>query len=182
MSESGIYCKERVTTKMLPLEKLTEEAKAGFSKRGVSEDDILLAVELDLDMQGSFGETWLAVSMTKRRLYTMSISTDANTVLQQKKLREKEKTKNKNGDKDKGKDKEKENINVDLFNDAVFVEYDLDRISDTYVDNFATSNRILTKMDAGEDDPGTTEIVAYSTNARKEAFRLYRHSRTTQER
>lgn len=153
---------------MLPLEKLTEEAKAGFEKRGISEEDILLAVELDLDMQGSFGETWLAVSMTKGRLYTMSISTDAETVLRQKRLQEqaKKKTKHNNGDRDKEKEKEKE-VDTDLFNDAVFSEYELERISNTYVDNFATSNRILTKMDASEDDPGTTVVVAYSTNARK---------------
>lgn len=134
---------------MLPLEKLTEEAKTGFSEQGISEDDIILAVQLDLDMEGSFGETWLALSIVKRKIYSISITSDAETVFRQKKA------------KDTGK------INTELFKNAKFNEYDLDRMSNTYVDNFATSNRMLTKVDATEENPGTTVIVAYSTNARK---------------
>lgn len=134
---------------MLPLDMLTEEAKAGFSEHGITEDDIILALQLDLDTEGNFGETWLAVDLAKRKIYCMSVSSDAETVYKKKKA------------KDAGK------TDLNMFKNAKLDEYDLDRISNTYVDNFVSSNRILTRLDATDEDPGTTIVIAYTTNARK---------------
>jgi ATP-binding cassette subfamily B protein len=134
---------------MLPLDKLTEEAKIGFSDHGVTEDDIIIALQLDLDLEGNFGETWLAVDIIKSKMYSMSITSDADTVFRQKKA------------KDTGK------VNQELFKKAKFEEYDLGRMSIMYVDNFTSSNRMLTKLDVTEENSGTTLIIAYSTNARK---------------
>lgn len=134
---------------MLPLDKLTEEAKTGFSDHSVTEEDIILALQLDLDLEGNFGETWLAVDIVKHKMYCISITSDAETVFRQKKA------------KDSGK------ANLEMFKKARFEEYDLNRTSSTYVDNFASSNRMLTKLDATEENPGITVIIAYSTNARK---------------
>ncbi len=46
---------ETVYLFMLPLEKLTEEAAAGFRENGVDPDSLDLALELDLDTEGNFG-------------------------------------------------------------------------------------------------------------------------------
>lgn len=140
---------------MLPLEKLTEEAKEGFAECSIPEDVIDLAVQLDLDMKGSFGETWLAFSLERRKLWAIYISSDAESVFRQKKS------------KDSGKEQTSKNVKRGLFKNSGFDEYDFDRLSNIYVDNFATSNRMLAKMDATEEDPGVTVIIAYSTNARK---------------
>lgn len=53
---------ETVYLFMLPLEKLTEEAAAGFRENGVDPDSLDLALELDLDTEGNFGESWLGYS------------------------------------------------------------------------------------------------------------------------
>lgn len=47
---------------MLPLEKLTEEAAAGFREHGVDPDSLDIVLELDLDNEGNFGESWLALN------------------------------------------------------------------------------------------------------------------------
>lgn len=54
---------------MLPLEKLTKEARLGFEKQGIDTAalDIALELELDLDLDdGNFGEIWLALTVKKR--------------------------------------------------------------------------------------------------------------------
>ena len=161
---------------MLPLDKLTEEAKAGFLAHGVEEDDILLALCLDLDLKGDFGETWLAIDRDKKKLFRMAVSSDAETAYKLHKAAVSAK---------KNKDKIISVIHKGLFEDADFYTYDVETISGTYVDNFVSSNRILTKIGAmpepsPEDEEketqeekairrnsGETVVVAYSTNARK---------------
>lgn len=153
---------------MLPLEELSMEAREGFADHGVSEDDIILALELDLDVKGDFGETWLALSMTKHQLYVMSLTSDAETVYRRKKAKGSGKTV------------------PGHFKGASFTTYDVDRLSGTYVDNFVSSNRLLTKLDAipepatkeeldaetpeqkkARKNSGETIVIAFSTNARK---------------
>ena len=65
---------------MLPLDKFNEEVKAGFEKHGVKEENVLIALELDLNENGDFGNTWLAVDKEKMKLYAISITSDAETV------------------------------------------------------------------------------------------------------
>jgi len=133
---------------MLPLDKLTEEAKIGFERHGLPEDQIELAVRLDLDQEGNFGETWMAINTGKDTLYRMSVSSATSRPSGQQP--------------DKPAKKKKAGSNPDMFNDAQLVTYKLSEISGTYVDNFVSSNRVLTKINEDE-----TIIIAYSTNACK---------------
>lgn len=170
---------------MLPLEKLTREAKLGFEKQGIDTEALDIALELDLDLNGDFGETWLAFDSSQKKLYTMSISSDNETEQKRKKARQ---------DAEAAKSKNKKNPPAEafipgLFDDAVFKVFDMTRVSDAYIDNFVSSNRLLAKdhpyeinlNDSGEhldfeeekrrqkerDADSTTIIIAYATNARK---------------
>lgn len=53
---------------MLPVNILSSEEAAYFASHGVSEENILAAMKLDLDMSGNYGSTWLAIDMERRRL------------------------------------------------------------------------------------------------------------------
>ncbi len=164
---------------MLPLDKFNEEVKAGFAKHDVKEEDILIALELDLNEKGDFGNTWLAIDREHMKLYAISITSDADTVNRQKQqmLRE-ENRKKKNPD--------KQQPILGLYDNAVFVSYDLKELDNPYVDNFMSSNRLLAKkgmQKLSEEalakdifhenknglDPATGEtvVIAYSTNAKK---------------
>ena len=59
---------------MLPINKLTAEAAACFTEHGVVEDDILAALHLDLDHDGNFGDTWLALDVKRMRLCRADLS------------------------------------------------------------------------------------------------------------
>jgi len=175
---------------MLPLDKLTKEARIGFTDRGVNVEDLSMVLELDLDNDGNFGETFLGFSAKEKKLYVMSVSSDNETVEKRKKAR-------KAAQEAKAKAaKSKNSANLsdigfipDLFKDAEFKEFDMKKVSDAYVDNFVSSNRLLAKdhpyeieipqkgvkLDYEEekklrkerDKDATTIIIAYSTNARK---------------
>ncbi len=134
---------------MLPLEKLTEEAAAGFAAHGLPEERILLALRLDLDIDGQFGETWLAIDTDKSTLYRMSVSSKTAPV---------------SAAAQQNPDKKKKAPKADLnrFRDAAFKTFTLSSMEGTYVDNFVSSNRLLTLWDGGE-----TVIIAYCTNACK---------------
>ncbi len=175
---------------MLPLEKLTEEAAIGFREHGVNVDDIDIALELDLDLEGNFGECWLAFDGKAKKLYTMSITSDNDTEQKRKKARQ---AAIDAASKSKKSGKEAKTVAgafiPDLFKNAVFCEYDMTRVSDPYVDNFVSSCRLLAKdhpekidivpsdvrLDFDEekkrqkerDKTATTITLAYSTNARK---------------
>jgi len=166
---------------MLPLDILTGEAKAGFEKHGVMEDDITIALELDLDNAGNFGETWLAIDANKRKLYRMTITSDASEAYRKKKMQNLELGKGKKTNKGNAIAK----VDTEHFAKASFKEFDLDRLSGTYVDNFVSSNRILSKLDqipeptgeeAGKETPaekqkrlnsGETITIAFCSNAKK---------------
>lgn len=170
---------------MLPLEKLTEEAAAGFREHGVDPDSLDIVLELDLDNEGNFGESWLALNARDKMLYSISITSDNETEQKRKKARAAAEAKS-SGKKNKTV---KNFVIPDLFKGCEFRKFNMKRISDAYVDNFVSSNRLLAKdhphdiertpagvhLDFEEekrlrrerDKDATTIIIAYSTNARK---------------
>ncbi len=170
---------------MLPLEKLTKEAVLGFEKQGIDTAALDIVLELDLDLEGNFGETWLAFSSENKKLYALSITSDSETEQKRKKARL-------NAEEAKAKSKKNESGEFfipGLFDDAVFKEFDMTKISDAYIDNFVSSNRLLAKdhpnpidlpkdgerpdfeeekrRQKERDADATTIIIAYATNARK---------------
>ena len=162
---------------MLPLDKLDAEARDGFSSRGISEEDLDLCVELDLDAKGDFGTTWLAVDRKKMRFYVMSVTSDAESVYRKKKADAKAAAKAAR----KGVE-EKEAEAAGLFRKGYFKDYDWTQLSNMYVDNYVSSNRLLGRigeeLEDPKDDDGREEeakkpdmretvVIAYCTNARK---------------
>lgn len=175
---------------MLPLDRLTEEARIGFREHGVNVDELELVLELDLDHEGNFGETFLAFNANEKRLYAMSVTSDHETEEKRKKARKAaEDAKAKASNAKKRTKDTKEFFIPDLFANSVFREFDMNCVSDAYVDNFVSSNRLLAKdhphdveitpsgvrLDYDEekklqkerDKDATTVIIAYSTNAKK---------------
>ncbi|MBQ2707328.1 MAG: ABC transporter ATP-binding protein [Clostridia bacterium] len=177
---------------MLPLEKLTEEAAIGFREHGVSPDDLDIVLELDLDHEGNFGESWLAYDAKQKKLYAMSVTSDNDTAQKRKKARkaaEDARTKAQKAGKDIKDIDIPGAVIPDLFKNAVFREFNMKKVSDPYVDNFVSSNRLLAKdhpdeveivpdgvrLDFDEekrrqkerDATATTIVIAYATNARK---------------
>ncbi len=172
---------------MLPLDKLTEEARIGFTDRGIDTDTFDIVLELDLDHEGNFGETFLAFDSNSKKLWAMSVTSDNDTVEKRKKAR---KAAEEAGAKS---DKETKLANAaftpDLYKNAVLREFDMKRVSDAYVDNFVSSNRLLAKdhpheieitpndvrvdhdeekkLQKKRDEDATTIVIAYSTNAKK---------------
>jgi len=180
----------RSYTFMLPLDKLTKEARIGFSDRGVSIDDLSMVLELDLDGEGNFGETFLGFSAKNKKLYVMSVSSDNETVEKRKKARKAaEDAKARAAKSKKAVDLDDIGFIPDLFKNAEFKEFDMKKVSDAYVDNFVSSNRLLAKdhpheielpkkgvkLDYEEekkllkerDRDATTIVIAFCTNARK---------------
>ena len=172
---------------MLPLDKLTEEARIGFTDRGIDTDTFDIVLELDLDHEGNFGETFLAFDSDAKKLWAMSVTSDNDTVEKRKKAR-------KAAEDAKAKSDKKTKLvssafTPDLYKNAILRTFDMKRVSDAYVDNFVSSNRLLAKdhpheiditpgdvkLDYDEekklqkkrDEDATTIIIAYSTNAKK---------------
>ncbi len=184
----GGNCNNQVTF-MLQLSKLTEEAIIGFKERGVSPDNLTIALELDLDFEGNFGEGFLAYDSAAKKLYSMTITSDCDTEQKRKKARLAAEKTDANKKVSNGKKAHKKTFIPDLFKNAVFKEFDMRFVSDPYVDNFATSNRLLAKLHESEveiapkgkdsnfdeekkkrkeqDKNATTIVIAYSTNAKK---------------
>ncbi len=175
---------------MLPLDRLTEEARIGFREHGVNVDELKLVLELDLNHEGNFGETFLAYNAKDKKLYAMSVTSDHETEEKRKKARKAAEDAKSKASKSKKAPKDvKEFFIPDLFANSVFREFDMNRVSDAYVDNFVSSNRLLAKdhphaveitpsdvrLDYDEekklqkerDKDATTVIIAYSTNAKK---------------
>lgn len=59
---------------MLPINKLTKEAASVFAEHGLAETDILAALHMDLDHDGNFGDTWLAIDVKRKRLCCAGLS------------------------------------------------------------------------------------------------------------
>ncbi len=171
---------------MLPLDKLTKEAQIGFSDRGVDTERFDTVLCLDLDHEGRFGETVLAFSAADKKLYLLSVSSDAKTEEKRKRARAaaQKSKKCKRGGHTEACD---ELFVPDLFVDATFKELDMKRIDGAYVDNFVSGNRLLAKQYPYDiDEPldecdekekrrirkererdATTIVIAYCTNAKK---------------
>ena len=64
---------------MLPLDRLSKEAELGFASHGVAADSIQLALQLDMDVDGRFGETWLCIDGDKRLHIMSATSTDTSS-------------------------------------------------------------------------------------------------------
>jgi len=141
---------------MLPLDRLSKEAELGFEAHGIKADSIQLALQLDMDVDGRFGETWLCIDGEKR-LHIMSATSSDTTsprvtsTLVDQNLKRKHKT-----------PKTESTVTADQFRDCVFHTYDIADLEDSYIDNFVTSERLLSKLD------GVTTVLAQSTNARKQ--------------
>jgi ATP-binding cassette subfamily B protein len=173
---------------MLPLEKLSDEAQIGFKNRGVDVDKIDICMELDLNLDGDFGYTWIAADMTDKKLHLLSITSNADTFYKNKINSTKEAL----GSAKKTKKSKTTASAGDLYKDAQHVVYDLTQLSRFYVDNFMSSNRLLCKegvieLEIKEEDKekdkdkpkdfhrrkedknttGKTITLAYTTNARK---------------
>ncbi len=158
-------------TCMLPLDRLTEEAKAGFREHGVDPEALDLALELDLDLEGSFGESWLAFSKKTKTLFAIAVTSDNDTVQKRKKARAA-------AEEAKGKGKSVKALVIpDLFKGCAFRSYDMKTVGDAYVDNYVSSNRLLAKqypfeLEGKSDEEKraarvTTIPLAFCTNARK---------------
>ncbi len=173
---------------MLPLDRLTEEARIGFDERGIDVSTFDIVLELDLNHKGNFGETFLAFSSKEKKLWAMSVTSDNDTVEKRKKARQAAEAARAKSDK-KTKEKSSEAFIPDLYKNAILRVFDMKRVSDAYVDNFVSSNRLLAKdhphdiaitpsdvkldyddekkLQKKRDEDATTVIIAYSTNAKK---------------
>jgi len=156
---------------MLPLDKPTDLIMDIIAAHGVNKDSVKIALHLDLDFDGRFGDSWLAYDESRKKLLRLGL------VPQAKKT---------------GKKNTETTVPPkELFYD----EIDLITHFDAYVDNFTSSNRLLfmknevpcpvdrqKKFDdnATEDEKkaheeaietwlldASTFITAYATNARK---------------
>lgn len=157
---------------MLPLDKLTTAAEAAIKDAGLSLDEMTVALRLDLDLSGNFGESWLVYEKNKRLIHRLEADPDS---IPKKKL-----SHNKDYD-DFGK-----------IEDARYVKY-IDSFSMVYnsdltVDVCMSSNRLLVfeHTSARPDIPenaekeerdalsekwnadAVTRIKAYCTNAKRQ--------------
>lgn len=157
---------------MLPLDKLTPAAIAAISDAGLSVDDMTVAVRMDLDLDGNFGEAWLVYEKGKRIIHRLCA--DPDSIPQQK---------------------HKHSRDYDDFGkvpDAEFVKYvdafSMDYNSDLTVDTCMSSNRLLVfehtslrpempeKLEKEERDriaeewnrDATTRIKAFCTNSKRQ--------------
>ena len=67
---------------MLPLDKLTPAASTAIKDGGLSLDDMTVAVRMDLDLDGNFGEAWLVYEKDKRVIHRLVA--DPDSIPQQK--------------------------------------------------------------------------------------------------
>lgn len=147
---------------MLPLSKLTYEAKCGFSSHGVSENEIMACVYLDLDQNGKFGEGWLALTVDSSRLLYMASPEIISAEMRPEAV---------HSNKNRRKDKIPAKISEKTAEYEFFREYDLSKLGDFYLDNFVSSSRLMahsytTDADGEKTEP-VTVAIAYSTIAHK---------------
>ncbi len=142
---------------VLPLDQFNDAARDAFRRYGVDPDKLLVTVDLDQNVDGNYGETWLAIDKESKKLLLIASP---------KRVSE-------SGEKNGG----------DAYD--TFRTYDLDRTYGWYVDNFVSSNRLLAlDGDPVEIEPdlppeerdkkfkerrkaSSTVVIAFCTNARK---------------
>jgi len=56
---------------MLPLDKFTDAAASAVAEKGLSPDDVTMAVRMDLDFDGNFGESWLVYEKKTRLIHRL---------------------------------------------------------------------------------------------------------------
>ncbi len=158
---------------MLPLDHLTDAAAAALVDHGLSPSDMTIAVRMDLDFEGNFGEGWLIF--------------DKNTKLIHRVLADVDSIPKKNA---KRHDPNFENFGKTP--DAKFAKYydnfSLEYYSDLTVDTCMSSNRLLVlkhdtlrpevdeKLEKEEKDKiylewnknAITEIMAFCTNSKRQ--------------
>ncbi len=178
---------------MLPLDKLSEAAIAALQAKGLSENDIAAAIQLDLDFDGNFGESWL--------LYRPSEGTIIRLLADPRSIPKSRKNANRGNFENFGKQQPATSVTyVD--------ELSFDFISALTVDTFMSSNRLLyqkhkekrpqtdglsdeAQNEAVErwDEDTATEIAAYCTNTKRQklfafcdiAERLFRGDEITED-
>ncbi len=158
---------------MLPLDKLSEAAAAALVDKGLSLDDMSVAVRMDLDFDGNYGEAWLVYEKATRTVHQILADTDS---IPQKK----HSSGHQNLD-DFGKV-------PDAKQAKYYGSFSLDYYSDLTVDTCMSSNRLLVlkhdtlrpevdkelereereKIFANWNEGAVTEIKAYCTNAKRQ--------------
>lgn len=162
---------------MLPLDILTDAASAALSARGLDPAGMTVAVRMDQDFDGRYGESWLVYDKETRQLHRLLADTEsipaADTGRQKK---------------DSGLPKVPDATRV-AWKDALSLDY----YSDLTLDICMSSNRILVKKhdtprpaepeDMTDDDrkqlkdewdkEAVTEIKGYSSNARRNRLRAF---------
>ncbi|MBQ2278107.1 MAG: ABC transporter ATP-binding protein [Clostridia bacterium] len=157
---------------MLPLDHLTDAAAAALMDHGLSLDDMTVAVRMDLDFEGNFGESWLVFDKNTRLIHRVLADVDSIP-----------------------KKNAKHDPNYENFGktpDAKYARYfdsfSLDFYSDLTVDTCMASNRLLVlkhdtarpeideKLPKDEKDEihkkwnkdAVTEIKAFCTNSKRQ--------------
>lgn len=113
---------------MLPLDNLSEAAVKALQEHGLSQDDVSIALKLDMDYEGEFGESWLLYNAKKDTL--IRLLADTNSI---PKIRAA----------DKSKDFKDFDKKPDALSVAFLDELDLRFYSEMVVDTLASSNRLL---------------------------------------
>lgn len=181
---------------MLPLDNLSEAAARALVDFGRSPEDLSVALQMDLDFDGNFGESWLIYDPQKKSLIRLLADPDSIPKASQSM-------------------KSHAHDNFEHFGKtppAQFVkvldEFSFETFSDMVVDTFMSSNRLLmlkhdtprpdtTGMEREEEEKvleewnkdAVTEIVGYCTNSKRQrlfAFRdiverIYRGDDVTEE-
>jgi len=127
---------------MLPLDNLSEAAVKALQEYGLAQDDMSIALKLDLDYDGEFGESWLVYSAKTDTLIRLLADTDSIPKI-------------------KAANKSKDFKDFDKKPDAKIVSVldtvDLSFFSDMVVDTLASSNRLLMRKHPTK-KPDTTDL------------------------
>jgi len=166
---------------MLPLDHLSTAAEKALLDKGLSLDDMKIALRLDLDFDGRYGESWLVYDGKARAVHRLL--GDAATIASDLSPEEQKKRKRRQTVSDI--------LNPSAHLRATSVAFidslDLAYCTDASVDNFAASNRVvfqnhpdpmpdtegLEEQEKKEilkkwNEPRTAFVAGYCTNARKQ--------------
>ena len=178
---------------MLPLDKLSDAAILALKEKGLSPEDVSIAIQMDLDFEGNFGESWLLYRADTKSI--IRLLADTKSIPRSP--------------------KHHGHGNLENFGKKEFAkkvsyvdELSFDFISDLTVDTFMSSNRLLYR-DHTEKRPDTegmddesknttmeewekkaaTQTAAYCTNTKRQrlfafcdiADRLFRGEEVTAE-
>jgi len=147
---------------MLPLDRLTKEAKLGFASHGVDIDSIIVAVQLDMDTNGRFGETWLCIDANKK-MHLMSATGDKKD--KEINIRKNPKKPQRIRKKDDGE--EHSAVSAESFENGVFKTFDLADMQENRLESLVNSQRLIAKLD------GVSTVIAHSTHSRKQKIFVF---------